>query len=105
MTATADLVALTEAVAVQLTDSGVPARCDVVEGDPYVRLDLSYDGTATAWVPLGDPTWAIVRDRPGVPCRIEPSAPLTTDWEACDQVDCLAVALWEWVLKRRSATW
>ncbi|GEK22381.1 hypothetical protein CXY01_29010 [Cellulomonas xylanilytica] len=102
MTATADLVSLTEQVAVRLTASGLRAHCDVVEGDPYVRVDLTHDGTAAAWVPLDDPTWALVRDQAGMPCRVEPAGPLAKGWEACSDVECLTMALWEWVLRRRA---
>lgn len=95
-------IGLAHDVADRLTYSGVPARCDVVEGDVYVRLDLTHDGSAMAWVPLDDPTHAFVRDQPGGAHRIEPAGPLERGWEACSDVDCLAVAVWVWVLQWRS---
>lgn len=102
MTATSALVALTEQVAAGLTAGGIPAKCVVVDGDPYVRLSLAHDGTTTAWVPLDNPTWVIVRDQPDGPHRIDQNGPLSKGWEACADVECLTLVLWEWVLRTRA---
>ncbi len=90
-------LAYAQAVAALLSQWGIPAEADRVEGDVYVRVRLTHSDTARAWVDLGDPDVAYARID-AEPWRVIHWPASCVDGHPCDDVACLAEQVWEWVI-------